>query len=159
MSDPKRKAIDALSVVTETFTTYPPEFRREVAGRSKRVLGDPFGLTGFGVNLVDLPPGSWSAQRHWHTHEDELVYVVAGELVLVTDDGEQTLTPGMVIGFPAGAENGHHLVNKGDAVATYLEVGSRIAEDEVFYPDIDLQLVHGDEPGRRFTHRDGQPYE
>ena len=118
-----------------------------------------FGLKNYGVNLVDLEPGGWSSQRHWHTHEDEFVYVVSGELTLVTDDGEQVLTPGMVVGFPAGKSNGHHLVNKSDAVASFLEIGDRIAEDEVYYPDIDLQLVADGKGERVFTHRDGTPYE
>ena len=107
---------------------------------------------------IRLAPGAWSAQRHWHTCEDELVYVLCGELMLVTDEGKQSLTAGMVAGFPAGESNGHHLVNESDATASYLEIGDRIPEDEVFYPDIDLQLVSGQDGDRIFTRRDGEPY-
>ena len=123
MSEIRQAAIDARDVEAKIGTSYPKPFRSEVATRSKRILGDLFGLKNFGVNLVDLEPGSWSSQRHWHTHEDEFVYVVAGEVTLITDKGDQVLTPGMVAGFPAGSANGHHLVNKSDSVATYLEVG------------------------------------
>ena len=127
--------------------------------RSKRVLGDLFGLTNYGVNLVELPPGVWSSQRHWHTREDEFIYILSGELTLVTDEGEQLLTTGMVAGFAAGESNGHHLVNKGDTTASYLEIGDRIDEDEVFYPDIDLQLVSDGAGQRTFKRRDGRRYD
>ncbi len=159
MSNSRPVAMNARDAEAVVGTSYPESFRKEVKTRTKRLLGDLFGLTNYGVNLVDLEPGSWSAQRHWHTREDEFVYVVSGELTLVTDEGEQVLTPGMVAGFPAGDANGHHLVNKSDSVATYLEIGDRITEDEVFYPDIDLQLVSDGKGGRVFTHRDGKPYD
>lgn len=159
MSDKHSVAIDPREVQGKVGTTYPRPFREEFAARTKRALGDLFGLKNFGVNLVDLEPGSWSSQRHWHTHEDEFVYVVSGELTLVTDEGEQSLTPGMVVGFPAGRADGHHLLNKSDSVATYLEIGDRIPEDECYYPDIDMQLVSDGKGGRVFTHRDGRPYE
>ncbi len=158
MSDSQRVAINALDVDARVGTTYPEVFQKDVASRSKRVLGDLFGLSNYGVNLVELAPGAWSAQRHWHTCEDELVYVLCGELMLVTDEGKQSLTAGMVAGFPAGESNGHHLVNESDATASYLEIGDRIPEDEVFYPDIDLQLVSGQDGDRIFTRRDGEPY-
>jgi uncharacterized cupin superfamily protein len=159
MTDTRTTAIIAHDVEARIGTTYPEPFRKEVESRSKRVLGDLFGLTNYGVNLVELPPGMWSAQRHWHTREDEFIYVLSGELTLVTDEGEQLLTPGMVAGFPAGQSNGHHLINKGNSTASYLEIGDRIDEDEVYYPDIDLQLVSDGAGRRSFTHRDGQPYE
>lgn len=159
MNAPRSLAIDARDVEGKVGTTYPAPFRKQVASRTKRILGDLFGLTNYGVNLVDLEPGVWSSQRHWHTHEDEFVYVVSGELTLVTDDGEQVLTAGMVAGFPAGSSNGHHLVNKSDSVASYLEVGNRIAEDECYYPDIDMKLVSDGKGGHIFTHRDGKPYD
>ncbi len=159
MSDSRPAAIAARDAEGVVGTSYPAPFRKEVKSRTKRSLGDLFGLKNYGVNLVDLEPGSWSAQRHWHTREDEFVYVVSGELTLVTDEGEQVLTPGMVAGFPAGDANGHHLVNKSDAVATYLEIGDRIAADEVFYPDIDLQLVSDGKGSHLFTQRDGTPYD
>ena len=159
MNDSHATAIVAHDVEARTGTTYPEPFRNEVESRSKRALGDVFGLTNYGVNLVELPPGIWSAQRHWHTREDEFIYVLSGELTLVTDEGAQVLTAGMVAGFPAGESNGHHLINNGDATASYLEIGDRIDEDEVFYPDIDLQLVPDDAGQRTFTHRDGKRYE
>lgn len=159
MSDSRPVAIRARDVEARVGTSYPEPFRENVKTRSKRILGDLFGLQNYGVNLVDLAPGSWSSQRHWHTHEDEFVYVVSGQLTLVTDEGEQVLTPGMVAGFPAGRSNGHHLINKSDAVASFLEIGDRIPEDECYYPDIDMQLVSDGKGGRVFTHRDGTPYD
>ena len=152
------KPINVTSVDTRSGSTYPTQFRSEVEARSKRVLGDLFGLTNYGVNLVELQPGAWSAQRHWHTEEDEFVYVVAGELTLVTDDGEQLMSPGMVIGFPAGENNGHHLVNNSGATASYLEIGDRRADDECNYPDIDLALKADGSGGHVFTNKDGDPY-
>ena len=123
-------AIDSETVEARRGSSYPEQFTTEVQARSKRVLGDLFGLTRYGVNLVELRPGGWSAQRHWHTTEDEFVYIVSGELTLVTNDGEQLMSAGMVVGFPAGVENGHHLANKSSEVATYLEIGDRRSEDE-----------------------------
>jgi uncharacterized cupin superfamily protein len=158
MSESIPAAIHAGDIEARTGSSYPDPFRKDVAARSKRALGDLFGLTNYGVNLVELSPGSWSSQRHWHSHEDELVYVLSGELTLVSDAGRQRLVAGMVAGFPAGDTNGHHLLNDGDSVATYLEIGNRVAEDEVFYPDIDLQLIGDGEGGYVFTHRDGKPY-
>lgn len=158
MSESHPTVINALDVEARVGTTYPEAFKKEVASRSKRVLGDLFGLTNYGVNLVELAPGAWSAQRHWHTREDEFVYVLSGELTLVTDAGNKILSAGMVAGFPAGEANGHHLVNETDESASYLEIGDRIPEDEVFYPDIDLQLVSGPDGDRIFTRRNGKPY-
>lgn len=136
---------------------YPEVFQPRVAGRSKRRLGNAFGLTQYGVNLTTLAPGAQSALRHHHTHEDELIYVLAGEVVLITDGGEQVLGPGMVAGFPGGATDAHHLVNRSAAPAQYLEVGSRIAADNAHYPDDDLQwLREGDK--RIAAHKDGRRY-
>jgi len=151
-------AILAVDVDAVIGTTYPDPFKKEVASRSKRALGDLFGLSHYGVNLVELSPGNWSAQRHWHTQEDEFIYILSGELILVTDNERILLTSGMVAGFPAGEANGHHLVNESDSLATYLEIGDRNAGDEVFYPDVDLQLVADGGGGRHFTRRDGSPY-
>lgn len=138
---------------------YPEAFREHVATRRRRVLGDLFGLGDFGVNQVELPPGAWSSQRHWHTLEDEFIYVLTGELTLVNDLGQERLGPGMFAGFPAGEENGHHLVNNGNSPATYLEIGSRKHGDEAFYPDVDLQWVNDKGGENTFTHRDGTPYD
>lgn len=158
MSEKTGPALETDAVEARTGTSYPPPFRAAVDGRSKRALGDAFGLRKFGVNLVELRPGAWSAQRHWHSHEDELVYVLAGELTLVTEACEQVLTRGMVAGFPAGRADGHHLVNKGGTVAIYLEIGDRDPDDEVIYPDVDLKYVRTPDGTRIFTRRDGEPY-
>ena len=141
-----------------TGTGYPEPFREKVVSRAKRVLGDAFGLSRYGVNLVDLSPGTWSSQRHWHTHEDEFIYVISGQLTLITDAGEQILTPGMVAGFPAGDSDGHHLINKSAETASYLEIGDRNSQDEVFYPDIDLLYKVNAEGEHEFTNRDGVAY-
>ena len=158
MSQRRQGGIDPRELDARTGTGYPDPYRDNVMARSKRALGDAFGLSRYGVNLVDLPPGIWSAQRHWHTHEDELIYVISGQLTLVTDAGEQILTPGMVAGFPAGDSNGHHLINKSGETASYLEIGDRNSQDEVFYPDIDLIYKANDDGENVFTNRDGEPY-
>ncbi|WP_114859955.1 cupin domain-containing protein [Azospirillum brasilense] len=136
-------------------TGYPEPFRAAVAGRLRKRLGNPLGITNFGVNLTRLEPGAASALRHWHTRQDEFVYVLDGELTLVTDAGETVLRPGMCAGFPAGKPDGHQLVNRSEAPATYLEVGDRSAGDEVHYPDEDLRY---DSATDLFAHRDGTPW-
>ncbi|CAO3375109.1 cupin domain-containing protein [Azospirillum argentinense] len=136
-------------------TDYPEPFRAAVAGRLRKRLGNPLGITNFGVNLTRLEPGAASALRHWHTRQDEFVYVLEGELTLVTDAGETILRPGMCAGFPAGRPDGHQLVNRSDEPATYLEVGDRSAGDEAHYPDEDLRY---DGVTDLFTHRDGSPW-
>jgi uncharacterized cupin superfamily protein len=140
------------------ITAYPEKYRGPVAGRARRALGDPHGLTQFGVNLTTIPPGGWSAQRHWHAKEDEFVYVVAGELVLITNGGEQVLGPGMAAAFPAGKADGHHLVNRTDRDATYLEVGTRHSDERVEYPECDMRVEPGPDGKRRFVNRKGEPY-
>ncbi len=150
-------ALDPMSAAPRRGSSYPEPFRAAAERRTKRALGDALGLRNFGVNLTRLEPGAWSSQRHWHSHEDEFVLVLEGELTLVTDDGEQALGPGMAAGFPAGVENGHHLINRGRTAAVYLEVGDRRPEDATVYPDIDLLLRPG--PGAPvFTNRKGEPY-
>ena len=139
-------------------TGYPAPYDDRCRVRRKAVLGDAGGLTQYGVNLVTLPPGSWSAQRHWHSHEDEFVWIVSGEPTLVTDAGETVLGPGMAVTFPAGAADGHHLVNNSDGDASYLEVGTRDPRDICSYPDIDLCLEPDGSGGHRFVHKSGEPY-
>ena len=158
MTDKALPAVDAETVAPRTGSGYPAPFDADCAGREKRRLGDAFGLTQFGVNLVRLPPGQWSAQRHWHTLEDELIYMLEGELVLATEAGEQTLGPGMVAGFKAGVADGHHLVNRSGRDAVYLEIGTRDAMDECDYPDIDMlvRIIGGE---GKFVHKDKTPYE
>ncbi len=153
----KPPALDPAVVPERRGTSYPKQFKELCGTRSKRVLGDALGLGNFGVNLVTLPPGAASAQRHWHSHEDEFVYLIEGELTLITEDGEQLLAAGQVAGFPAGRADGHHLVNKSTAAATYLEIGDRSAEDVCSYPDIDLHLAPTPD-GHVFTNKKGEPY-
>ena len=121
-------------------TIYPKEYAAGFEKRVKRALTGPMGLTQFGVNLTTLEPGAMSAHRHWHRAEDEAIYVLEGEITLIDDSGETMLTPGMAAGFPAGEANGHHLVNRSAKPATYLEIGTRAADEDATYPDIDLKL-------------------
>ncbi len=158
MSMIRRGGIDPRELEARIGTGYPEPFRENVVSRSKRALGDAFGLSRYGVNLVELSPGTWSSQRHWHTHEDEFIYVISGHLTLITDEGAQELTPDMVAGFPAGDSNGHHLINKSEQTATYLEIGDRNSQDEVFYPDIDLLYKVNAEGKHEFSNRDGVAY-
>ena len=153
----KPPALDPARVNSESGSSYPEPFSRPCLWRARQVLGDPLGLTQFGVNLLTLPPGAWSSQRHWHEHEDEFVYVLEGEVVLITNDGEQRLAAGMVAGFPAGRRDGHHLVNRSDRPARVLEVGTRAYEDTGEYSDIDMTF---EKRGRavRFLHKSGEPY-
>ena len=156
-TSPTLPAFDPKSVAAQSRTNYPAAFQALVRGRHRRALGDAAGLSNFGVNLTRLEPGAASAQRHWHTLQDEFVYILEGEATLVTDAGEQTLTAGMGAGFPAGRADGHHLVNRGAGDVLYLEIGDRTPGDEVDYPDIDLKRSHRDGEDR-FVHDDGSPY-
>jgi uncharacterized cupin superfamily protein len=151
------KRIDAVLVAPVIGTLYPPPFDRPCRTRERKKLGDEAGLTQFGVNLCRLPPGAWSSQRHWHTLSDEFVYVVAGEVVLVTDEGEEILRAGDAAGFKAGDRNGHCLRNHSDRDALVLEIGTRVAEDGGLYSDIDMMVPPGGKPAP-FAHRDGTPY-
>ncbi len=139
-------------------SNYPEPFASRMAGREKRQLGEVFGLSHFGVNLTRLAPGAVSALRHAHSRQDEFIYILAGQPVLVTDAGETPLSPGRCAGFKAGTGNAHHLVNRTSEDVTYLEVGDRGPGDSVHYPDDDIQAVL-DEGGKwQFTHKDGSPY-
>jgi uncharacterized cupin superfamily protein len=150
-------ALDPLSVPPRTDSGYPEPFRSRVLPREKRALGAALGLAKFGVNLTTLPPGKESSMRHWHSHEDEFVFVLEGEVVLCTDAGEQTLVAGTCAGFRAGTNDGHQLVNRSRRPAVYLEIGTRDEADAVVYPDVDLLFDPAVDPDR-FTHRDGTPY-
>jgi uncharacterized cupin superfamily protein len=149
--------IDIARLPVETRSNYPEPFNRVVAGRSRKRLGNAAGLDQFGVNLTTLGPGAASALRHWHEKEDELVYIVEGELVLIENDGETVLKPGDAAGFKANVANGHHLVNKSGRDAVYLEIGTRSKHERAEYSDIDM-LVIRDDNGARFTYKDGKPY-
>jgi len=145
--------IDVEQVPVRIGTNYPEVFAGPCLDRRRQRLGDAAGLSQFGVNLLRLPPGQWSAQRHWHHHEDEFVYVLQGEVVLVTDAGEEIMRPGDCAGFKAGIPDGHCLQNRSDKEAVLLEVGARReGGDSVDYPDIDLLLRPSDKPWKR---RDG----
>jgi uncharacterized cupin superfamily protein len=149
--------LDPAGVTPRTSSLYPKPFDAPLEGRAKRALGDPLGLGQFGVNLVTLAPGAWSSQRHWHHEEDEFIYVLQGEVTLVTDAGEKTLRPGMAAGFPAGRPDGHHLINRSDLPVLYLEVGTRAPNEVAEYSDIDM--VARKENGRFFfTRKNGEPY-
>ena len=157
--------IDPQDVPTQRSTNYPDAFKALVAGRIRQRLGKFAGLKNFGVNLVKLEPGSYSALRHWHSHQDEFIYILEGELTLITNAGEQILTAGMAAGFPAGEADGHHLVNRSSVVGVYLEVGDglrptvghRTPNDIVTYPDEPglLTIPSPDGTFREFTHQDG----
>ena len=146
------KRIDVEALQRRVGASYPAPYDEPCRTRERRALGDAAGLTGFGVNLLTIPPGGWSSQRHWHASEDEFIYVVAGEVVLVTDFGVEVLRAGDAAGFRAGDADGHHLQNRSAADATVLEVGDRLS-DRVVYSDIDLIA---DDDG--YLHRDGRRY-
>jgi uncharacterized cupin superfamily protein len=144
-------------------STYPKPFDEPCKGREGVRLGVAGGLTQFGVNVITLAPGAWSSQRHWHAKEDELVYVLAGELVLVEDEGETILGPGDSAAWPAGVRHGHHLINRSSSEARFLVVGSRDPNDWGEYSDIDLRFDSGPperdgRPGGRYSHKDRTPY-
>ncbi|WP_044237198.1 cupin domain-containing protein [Chondromyces apiculatus] len=158
MSDARSPVLDPATVEPYSGSSYPAPFNLAAAGREKRFLGPALGLTQFGVNLARLPPGAWSSQRHWHALEDEFIYVLEGELVLVTDAGEQVLRAGMAAGFPAGRPDGHHLINRSNREALYLEVGTDSPKDMAVYSDIDMEMRPLPEGGHHYVHRDGTPY-
>lgn len=151
--------IDIGAVPVVATTGYPPPYRSVVDGRSKRRLGDAGGLTQFGVNLTRLKPGAASALRHWHATEDEFVFVIEGEMSLIEDTGETTLKAGEAAAFPAGAPNGHHLVNRSAKDAVYLEIGTRTTADRVTYTEPHIDLVAIDSDGvTRFVRKNGAPW-
>ena len=150
--------IDIDRVAVETGSIYPAPFKAMAEARARQALGDAAGLTQFGVNLTRLPPGAATAQRHWHEAEDELVFVVSGELILIEEGGETLLRSGEAAAFKAGQADGHHLVNRSAEDAVVLEVGSRASEERAHYPDVDL--VYEKRGGKiRFTNRAGEAYD
>jgi uncharacterized cupin superfamily protein len=151
-----QKKIDVHATTVVSGSRYPKPYHEPCKNRFRRVLGDAAGLTQFGANLTRLPAGSWSSQRHWHSAEDEFIYMLEGELVLVTDSGEELIKAGDCVGFKAGNPDGHHLQNRSARDALYLEIGSRRPdEDEVTYPDIDLKTTKGREG---YAHVNGELY-
>lgn len=147
--------IDIDKVATRIGSGYPSPFDVPCAHRIRRRLGDAGGLKDFGVNLMTLPPGGWSSQRHWHSDEDEFVFVISGELKLVEDTGATLLRAGDCATFPKGTGNGHHLINESSMIVVYLEVGSRNPVDMTTCSDIDMKSSNMD---GKFVHKDGTPY-
>ena len=157
MVTPVPPAFDPKELPEQSTTGYPEPYKSRVAGRHKRRLGDAAGLRNFGVNLTRLDPGAESSMRHWHTKQDEFVYILEGEVTLVSDAGRQKLKAGMAAGFPAGKADGHQLVNETNKRVLYLEIGDRTPGDGATYSEADLaaKLVDGKWV---FTHKDGSPY-
>jgi uncharacterized cupin superfamily protein len=149
--------IDIAKLPADSRSNYPEPFNRLVVGRERKRLGNAVGLDQFGVNLTTLKPGAASSLRHWHEKEDELVYILEGEVVLIEDDGETVLKPGDAAGFKANVANGHQLFNKSGRDVVYLEIGTRSKHERADYPDLDLVMIR-DDKGGHFSHKDGKPY-
>ena len=147
--------IDVTTVPARQGSGYPNPFDAPCSARTRRRLGEAGGLRDFGVNLMTLPPGGWSSQRHWHSDEDEFVYLLEGEVTLVEDGGETLMRAGDCAAFPKSTLNGHHLINRSSAIAVYLEVGSRNPNDLTTCSDIDMMSSNAD---GRFVHKDGSPF-
>ena len=147
--------IDIAEAPVRAGAGYPPPYGAPCQARRGVKLSDAAGLTQIGVNRMHLPPGTWSSQRHWHAAEDEFIYVLQGEVVLVTDSGEELLVAGDCAGFKAGDPDGHHFQNRSDAEAVLLQVGRRDPGHLCDYPDIDLRLPEG---ATSYHHKDGRPY-
>ena len=154
----KLPVVDPATIPEKRGSGYPEPFRSRMGERVKRRLGDACGLTKFGVNLVTLAPGAQSALRHWHTLDDEFVYVLSGEVVLATNDGDQVLRAGMAAGYPAGKKDAHHFINRSKKPAKYLEMGTNVPGDTAFYPDDDLRLIETENDGMVYAHKDGRRY-
>ncbi|HZF94121.1 MAG TPA: cupin domain-containing protein [Allosphingosinicella sp.] len=146
--------LDLDAIESTNRTGYPPPYAEAMAKRHYRRLAPAAGLEDFGASHVTLEPGGISSQRHWHEGEDELVVMLAGEAVLVADEGETALRAGDVAAFPKGMANGHHLVNRSDAPCVFVAVG-RVAATDCHYPNVDMHL---DAASGRFTHKDGSAY-
>ena len=153
--EPAMPKIDLSAVPERKGSGYPPQFAGPCADRIRQRLGDAGRLIDFGINLMRLPPGNWSSQRHWHSHEDEFVYVLEGELLLIEDGGETLLWAGDCAAFPKNSGDGHHMINRSQAMAVYLEIGSRQPADLTTCSDIDMMSSNAD---GRFVHKDGLPF-
>ncbi len=150
-------ALDPAQVPEQSITGYPEPYKSRVAGRHRRRLGDAAGLANFGVNLTRLDPGAESSMRHWHAKQDEFIYVLEGEVTLVTDAGRQKLKAGAAAGFPASKADGHQLVNETDKPVVYIEIGDRTPGDGVNYSDVDMaaRMIDGKWV---YTRKDGSPF-
>jgi uncharacterized cupin superfamily protein len=151
------KRIDASALSSVVGTLYPSPYDVPCRRRERTKLGDAAGLAQFGVNLLRLPPGAWSSQRHWHTGGDEFIYVLSGEVVLVTEGEEEALRAGDSAGFRAGDTNGHCLQNRSGDDARVLEIGTRVPGETAYYSDIDM-VAQADGNRAVYTRRDGTPY-
>lgn len=153
--------IDRSQTMKREGSTYPSPFDQPCQKRKVERLGEAAGLSQFGANIVELQPGAWASQRHWHECEDEFVYMLTGELVLVEDEGETALVAGDSAGWPAGAKNGHHLINKSSAPASFLVIGTRDDSDHGEYSDIDMVFGPNRYAGPKrggYRRRDGTLY-
>src|SRR5215471_18207957 len=146
--------IDIAKATTRKTSPYPPPLNEVCNGREKTALGNVGGLTQFGVNLTKLTPGAFSSLRHWHENQDEFVFLIEGELTLIEDEGETVLRPGDAAGFKAGIAHGHHLVNRSNSDAVYLEIGTRTLRERAHFSDVDLVVV-ADEAGVHYSRKDG----
>jgi uncharacterized cupin superfamily protein len=149
--------IDIENLPLDRSTGYPPPFNKAVEGRERKRIGRAAGLTQFGVNICTLKPGASSSQRHWHENEDELAYVLEGEVVLCEDGGETTLKAGDAAAWKAGVANGHCLINRSNRDARIIEIGTRAATERAHYPDIEMMAAR-DEKGARYTKKDGTAF-
>jgi uncharacterized cupin superfamily protein len=149
------KKISISSVPARRGSGYPTPYDEPCLERARQPIARASGLTQFGVNLTLIPPGGWTSQRHWHSHEDEFVWILEGELTLISNDGEEILHAGDCVAFKAGDPDGHHLVNRSALPARLLEIGNADPKDRCVYPDIDLLSEAG---AQGFSHRDGLPY-
>jgi uncharacterized cupin superfamily protein len=156
VSEPKT-VLDIADLPVRSGSGYPEHYAKAVKGRSSISLGNPLGLTQFGVNVTTLEPGAWSSQRHWHLNEDELVMALEGEMVVVDEEGRHPFKPGQVMGWKANTPNGHHIINEGDKPAKFLVVGTRALVEEAYFPDIDMHYRR-DEEGLRFQRKDGTSF-
>ncbi|WP_076589217.1 cupin domain-containing protein [Vibrio ostreicida] len=153
-----KKVTNSSDIEGDTFNPFPEPFKSRLGHSECKNLGDPFGLTQFGVNLEILEPNAQSALRHWHTKSDEFLYILEGELSLVTNSDEQVMSAGMCVGFPAGIENGHHLINRSDNQAKFIVIGSRVGGDKAHYPDDDFQWVIEESGDWIASRKDGSAY-
>ena len=150
--------IDIASIPVENRTNYPDPYKALVAGRFRKRIGNAVGLDQFGVNICTLKPGAASSLQHAHEREDELVYMLEGEVVLVEDGGETVLGPGDAAAWKAGATNGHCLINRSDRDAVFLEIGTRAKAERAYYSDIDMRVERNGTVQRYFRKSNGEPY-
>lgn len=152
------RTVNAMDVPSSSASSMPEPFKSVLGPYEGRALGDYFGLAQFGANLEVLPPGSRSSLRHWHSHSDEFLLVLEGELTLVTNDGETRMKSGMCVGFKAGTADGHHLINKSSAPGRFLVIGTRTSDDKVTYPDDDFQWLVAEDGSWHAARKDGTTY-